>query len=175
MALDLDREYLRCVHLLVQELDDRSEARGDVIRHEDEAEPLRAQVCLHPRPVVVVVGVRHMSKRLSWIEWRVRGFAPRLELRPHPLWRPEREDVRRVVEHLPDDLAADPSVGGALDLHKRRDALAVEEDVVGEPAVRASFSLRHSRFTLDEEVSGQSAHGSGFTEHQLGMSLDERL
>jgi hypothetical protein len=86
-----------------------------------------------------------------------------------------RQDVRRVVEHLPHDLTSDPAIAGPLHLDERRHSLGVEEQVIKEPAVGAALGFRHPGFSANEQVLGRTAGVRCLAEQELGVGLEQFL
>ena len=69
-----------------------------------------------------------------------------LEFCPESVHRPVHYAVCGVVEHLADYLAADASVGAALDLYDRRHGILVKEKMIYLPPISAVFFGRQRCF-----------------------------
>ena len=65
--------------------------------------------------------------------------------------RPIHHCIRRVVEHLAHDLAADTSIAAAFDFDKRGDGILIQEQMIDRPARPTSLFPRHTSLTRDEQ------------------------
>ena len=59
--------------------------------------------------------------------------------------------VGRIVEQLPDDLAPQAGVRGALQLHQHRYSAARDEEMVERPAARAVLTVREGLLAPDQQ------------------------
>ena len=65
--------------------------------------------------------------------------------------RPVGSEVRRVVEHLADDLSPETRVARAFDLHECRDGVLVDEQVIEAPATATVIAVRDRDLLRDQQ------------------------
>ena len=155
---DLERQHLGTAHLLVEELDDPPQLWWDHVRDEAQSQPAGRQVHRNRPPELVRVLILAEQRR------QARGgigcvWMPDLERGAELLDAPERARVGRVVEQLPDDLAAQASVRAALDLHERWHPILVKEQVVDCPSVWAFLGVADPAHAAQAATGGADRPG----------------
>jgi hypothetical protein len=86
-----------------------------------------------------------------------------------------RQDVRRVVEHLPHDLTPDPGIAGPFHLDERRHSLGVEKEVIKEPAVGPAIGFRHPGLSANKQVFRRTVRPRCLAEQELRVGLEKSL
>ena len=106
--LDLDRKHLDVRHLGVEELHDAGEWVRNEIRHEQQPQALRREVRGNVLPELVRVGVaiRLQQGRELGVRIAASCFGLALEHVTQLIPRPGLRGVRRVLQELPDNRAA---------------------------------------------------------------------
>jgi hypothetical protein len=134
-------------HLLVEELDDRSQLAGDFVGDEDEPQPASAQVGgdVGPEGVGIDVGAEMLLQ--SGLGVGVRRFEGGSDALDSPVG----SGVRGIVEHLADDGPPNARIGAALDLDEGGNALLVEEQVIEAPAVAPVGVLADAHLSSDQQ------------------------
>ena len=132
--LDLNGQYFDRIHVCVEELDNATEFRRNLVSDKDHPDLGGLQIgldlipkYLHDR-LVIGTGSDKLQNQLSRI---IAAFlACGFESGTDGLDRPVDHGVGGVVKHLTHDLTADASVAGALDLDQSGDGVLVEEEVI---------------------------------------------
>jgi hypothetical protein len=127
---DLYGHHLCLAHLRIEELDDAAQLRGDGVGDEHEPHLASTQVGVGAFPEILRVDVDTQAVLDFRLAVQAIRLAALLELLGQGLHRSVGVRVRRVVEHLGDDLAADARVSRTLDLDEGRHTVLVEEEVV---------------------------------------------
>ncbi|MGI3204330.1 hypothetical protein ACRJ4W_51635 [Streptomyces sp. GLT-R25] len=160
----LDRVHLGLTQLAVQELDDRAQLQRNLVGDEQQphlpgGQPLldrRPELLRGPVALVVLVAEEfavRLFQRSAVLDTGV------LEGTPQQCGRPVTGGVRRVVQHLADDLTPDPGVRGPLDLHQGRHAVGVDEEMV-QPVRRGTLGARrHPHLPCHQHQSQRPAIG----------------
>ena len=168
---DLDRKDLRVRRLFVEPLHDATQLVRDAIGEEDESDAPVAQVPgdLGPEPVHVLGAAQGDERFVRPV--LVGGVEGGLDLVDGPVL----GAVGGVVEHLADDLAADPRVGRPLDLHEGRDRLLVHEQVVEAPSTRPLLPVRDAHLACHQQEPPGIVRAHLRTAEQLWVVPDQAL
>lgn len=87
--------------------------------------------------------------------------------------RPEGRGIGRVIEHLSDHLAADPSVARTIDLYQYRHYLGIYEKVLDRPPARRLFAIRDRCLPPDQQQLRVTIRDA--VRQRLGEGLEQRL
>ena len=133
--LDLDREHLNVRHLRVEEGHDPGERVGDEVRHEQQTQTLRREVRGYGLPESVDIGLSIRLQQGRELGFRIAAsrFDLALERAAQLLRGPGLGGVRRVLQELPDDGAANLRIRAALHLRQRRHRILVDDQVIDRP------------------------------------------
>ena len=85
------------------------------------------------------------------IRVKITRTALRFELGIEMVHRPIHDGIRRVIEHLAHDLAADTRIAAAFDFDKRGDGILIQEQIIDSPASPSPLFPRHTSLTRDEQ------------------------
>src|SRR6185437_8304612 len=102
-------------------------------------------------------------------------LASTLEYSPQFFDRPVHDRVRRVVEHLADDLTADPSVRASLHLDERRHGVLIQEEMINRPTPTAILFRRQRRLSADQQPSPSCPARKLITGQEIWELRDQRL
>jgi hypothetical protein len=148
-----DGEHLRRPHSNVQELDDFTQFGRNAVGDEKQADPTRLQIRLDGRPIGFPLDVRAKFLRKSLVRLPLRTLAPFDETLSKRFRGPVSNGVRRVIHHLPDDLAANACIRAPPYLDERRHAVLVEEQVIERTAPRFARLACDRILAVDEDKS----------------------
>src|SRR2546426_10261043 len=101
------------------------------------------------------------------------SLAPLLQVLAYGVGRPHGHCVGRVIEQLTNHLAAYTSVRAALDLDKRWDPLAIQEEVIEGPTTRTILFRRQCDLAPDEQPTAFDV--SAISGEKRGVFGEERL
>src|SRR5918994_2660323 len=136
---DLEGKHLSRVHLPIDKLDDPLQLGRNPVGDEDHPDAARLQVLLGGLPGCFWVRAVAEERAKLLVRITTGRLAGGFELGADRFRRPVDDRVGGVVEHLPDDLAANPRVRAALDFDERWHRVLIEEEMIERPASRSSL------------------------------------
>jgi hypothetical protein len=118
-----------------------------------------ARRCSPTRPELLAVGLVARTLRDDQVRVVVIALALAREQLAQLVERPVHHAIGGVVQHLPDDLPADPCVGAALDLDECRHRVLVEEQMVDRPAAARVLVVGKRSLAAHQEPAARGIPG----------------